>query len=405
MPLLVDLFLPDGGGPPTVEISGSDRLAHLQLHGVKCDLELLSDDVGNPIIEVTLPDRGLTIASSSPIVSKLFFDFEKQLVNSKEKPLLKQVTAEGEIDLSASLCWSLFDFSGALAKAKRLAEQRRFMEAVRQAQKALVNNDGCEGFRVILARLLVANGKARDAKSLLEEELEEFHNSFRAMTELAEIEFKDIHSERAKELLEQALEIYPNNLKALLVLSDLLLKIGDEGKVVGYLARAWRLCGGLCPEHVVQVLKRRLKIDLLEPIRKEVPVAVAAKPKAKARVETFSCPEITSEEVIRLAARDVFRDGTVSVSEKKLFQKICSRFAVSNEKVSAIVAEEKESLAKQGPQKGEFEPAELFRKILERVYADGKLSRQEGEIVMALARSLGLSKDICLEIKKEVLSR
>ena len=404
MPLLVDVVLPVGGGLPTIEISGSDRLAHLQLQGVKCDLELLSDDVGNPTITVTLPDRGLTIASSSPIVSELFFDFESQLAKGKKKPLLKQVTAEGDKDLSASLCWSLFDFSGALARAKKLAEQRRFMEAVREAQNAVLVNEGSEGFRVILARLLVANGKARDAKALLEEELEEFPNSFRAMTDLAEVEFKDIHSARAKDLLEQALDIYPNNLKALLTLSDLLLKLGDEGNVVGYLARAWRLCGGLCPEHVVQVLKRRLKIDLLEPIRKEVPVAVAEKPKAKAQAKTFSCPEITSEEVIRLAARDVFRDGTVSASEKKLFQKICSRFAVSNEKVSAIVAEEKASMAKQGPQEGEFIPAELFRKILERVYADGKLSRQEGEIVMALARSLGLSKDLCLEIKKEVLS-
>ena len=411
MPLMVDIIVPEGEGLPVIQLSGLDRLAHLQLSGVKCDLELLADESGNPFIAVDLPDRGLTIAQSSPIPCELFFQLEASMDKGSRKPLLKQIIGNEEIDLQKALCWSLFDFTGSLSRARKLANQRRFMEAVREAQSAVIQNDDREGFRVVLARLLTANGKARDAKGLLEEELSLFENSYRAMTELAEIEFKDIHNDNAQELLEKALEIYPNNLKALLLLSDLLLKQGLEDNVVQYLARAWRLCGALCPDHVLKVLKRRLKEGLLEEVSQVVKKVERAErvekdtqPEPSPKPTTFSCSEITNEEVIRLVARDVFRDGTVSAKEKKLFQKICSRFALDNERVSAIVAEEKAAMAEHGPIGGEFSSAELFRKILERVYADGKLSRHEGEIVMALARSLGLSKDICLEIKKEVLS-
>ncbi len=411
MGFLIDINFAAEGDVPTLQLSGRDSLAKEQLYAVKFDLELSADDKGNPFIKMELPDRGVTIAESSPLTGELYFKLKKLLVNGSKRPAVVLLTKDGTEDISSRFGDYLFDFSGSLSRARRLANQRRFMEALRQAQSSVEENPDMAGLRVVLARLLVANGKMREAKKPLEEELELFSNSYRAKTELAEIEFKELHVERAKQLLDEALCLYENNLKALLTKADLLFKEGGEDEVIPLLARAWCLQGALDPEHVVAVLKRRMKTHLYEKISAAAEVVSLkerqpSKPAPKTQSQkTFSCSEITSEEVIRMAARDVFRDGTVSSKEKKLFQKICSRFAIGNEKISAIVAEEKSALAKQGAIEGELEPAELFRKILERVYEDGKLSRQEGDIVMGLARSLGLSKDVCLEIKKDVLGQ
>ena len=146
----------------------------------------------------------------------------------------------------------------------------------------------------------------------------------------------------------QALSVYPNHLKSLLLIADLLLA-GGGNEAVPYLARAWRLSGALAPQHIHTIIERRKRVDILEAVRKaahEVDLSTSItgegvavptvedrdthrvveesqevtppEPAPQPTAEEVEVPveAVTKKDIIRLAAREVYRDGKVTPEEK-----------------------------------------------------------------------------------------
>ena len=435
MSLTIDVAMPRKPGLlPIFEISGEDDVTIGLLRNVRVDIEMPADDEGNPYLRVRLPDRKMLLIKSAPLPGELFFLLEEELSGKPNRPIVELKADDKVEDITDQLGWGLLDFSGAWVHAVRFAAEKKMAEAAAEAAKAVQANPADEGFRVVWGRFLLGAGKTAEARSAFEEELEVFPASYRAMAELAAMDYRDTKREKALELLLAALSVYPNHLKSLLLTADLLLAGGGE-EAVPYLARAWRLSGALAPQHIHAIIERRKRNDLLEAVRQaahEVDLATSvtgegvAVPKVEDRdthraVEESSqvtppepAPQPTQEEVevpvevvtkkdiIRLAAREVYRDGKVTPEEKLVFRQICRAFPIGSDETMAIVKEEREAVAKKGVSGGDFVAKDLFRDVLKLVYRDGKVSRDEVNMVMGLAKTLGLSRSECVEVQEEV---
>lgn len=447
MGLGLDVAMPRaGGGLPVFEITGDDDVAVALLRHVHLDVEMPADDDGNPFLRVVIPDRQFVVIRSSILPGDLFFRLEEILAGTPARPALR-LKADGKAeDLTPQMGWCLLDFSGAWVRALRLAAAADPAGAAAAAAEAVRANPHDAGFRVVWGRYLAAAGRDEEARGAFEEELGLFPSSYRAMAELAVVDLRAGKAAQALEHLTAGLAIYPNHLRSLLLMADLLLAGGGDA-AVPYLARAWRLAGALTPQHVIAVLERRKRQDLLDEVRVGArtadlagtqlapPEAAAAPPSSpstsssspssvaepvvpmvdasvempepaqapeRSEAGEGTVPSATADDIIRLTAKEIFRDGAVSAEEKVVFRSVCAKFPIPADRVKSIVDEEKAASARRGPSGGDLDPRSLFRETLRLVYADGRVSRSEATLVVELARILGLSRDECAAIQREV---
>ena len=421
---------------PEVELSGNDEVSFGLLENLRFDLEMPADDAGNPFVRLRLPDRKVYLAESGPLTGEDFFRLEDLVAGKADRPKLI-LNKDGDLqDVSSRLDWSLLDFSGAWVRAIRLLEEGKAKEAVSEASKAVEANPEDAGFRVVEARMLLSMESFDEAKKLFREELAKFPQSYRAQAELAALSYKEGKSDEARDLLSRALEKYPNHLKSLLLLSEMLLVSKEEDRALSFLSRAWRLCGTTAPDLIHGLLERRDLKDLFPKVRESAKDQVLSNGLALDNLEVsekadegskevfeqsrqFSRPsarddgvegaaldvpvaQVSKEDLVRLAAREVYRDGKVSPEEKLIFRKICRAFPIGAAKTKAIVEEEKKAAIKSGAGGGDFVARDLFKRVLVIVFRDGKVSRDEAKIVMGLAKILGLSKQECMSIQEEV---
>ncbi len=435
MSLTIDVAMPRKPGLlPIFEISGEDDVSIGLLRNVRLDIEMPADDEGNPYFRLRLPDRKMLLIKSAPLPGELFFRLEEELSGRPNRPIVNLKADNKVEEITDQLGWGLLDFSGAWVKSVRLAAEKKMKEAAREAAKAVTANPGDEGFRVVWGRFLLAAGETEEAKRAFNEELEVFPEAYRAMAELAALYYRDTKRDKALELLLGALAVYPNHLKSLLLTADLLLAGGGD-EAVPYLARAWRLSGALAPQHIHAIIERRKRNDLLESVRQaahtvDLSTTITgegvAVPKAEDRdthraVEESQqvtppepaplpkpeevevpCEAVTKKDIIRLAAREVYRDGKVTPEEKLIFRQICRAFPIGPDETKTIVAEERAAVVKNGAKGGDFVAKDLFRDVLKLVYKDAKVSRDEVNMVMGLAKTLGLSRAECVEVQEEV---
>jgi len=431
MTLAIDVAMPRQGSLlPVFQISGDDDVSLGLLENVHVDIEMPADDDGNPYLRVRLPDRQMLLIESAPLPGELFFRLEEILAGQPNRPIVELTTDGGTTDVTGQLGWALLDFSGAWVRATRLAEEQKFGEAAAAAAGAVTANANDEGFRVVQGRYLLAASDPAGARRAFCDELAVFPRAYRAMAELAALDLRDGKREPAMHHLRAALAIYPNHLKSLLLVADLLLADGGEA-AVPYLARAWRLSGSLAPQHIHAVVERRSRQDLLNAVRAAAhkvdlapPITTVAEPTvadrdthqaaaSSARVTPAVPPapavptevpvgQVTKEDIIRLAAREVYRDGKVTPEEKLIFRQICRAFPIGPEVTNQIVKDEREAVVARGVSGGDFVGRDLFRDVLRLIYRDGTVTRDEVNMVMSLAKTLGLSRQECMEVQEEV---
>jgi tetratricopeptide (TPR) repeat protein len=431
---------------PSFQIHGDDDISFDLIENVKVDIELLADEEGNPFFRLSLPDRKMTLLESAPVSGNLFFRLEDLLQDRLLPSALLIINDDGTRNISSSVGWRLLDFTGAYDRALHFAAAREYEKASDELSAAVNANKKSEGFRVIWARYLLAAGKTSAAMSALLEELSLFPYSYRALFEQGRIERVGGNSDKAIEYLAKALEIYPNHLNSLLLAGEIYLK-SDEEKACACLARAWRLSSALNPDKIHLILKNNGKASLLPELRTmaskvslstsfdnnltagtsvnnlsagtSVNNTVVAPPLESLKETVFNekydestephqpelvearCSELTREGVLRLAVADIYRDGKVTAEEKLVFKNLCKTFPLPPEQIKQIVTEVKSGL-KAAPDSGDFDCREFFKKIIEIVFGDSKVSKDEVSLVISLAGVLGMSREECTAIQQEV---
>ncbi len=223
------------------------------------------------------------------------------------------------------------------------------------------------------------------------------------------MELRSNKLDKAVELADRALDIYPNHLESLLVLGEALVARGDLA-AINALAKAWRLCGALAAEHVTAILERRRRHDLWDTVWEKARTMGREQHSEQKTEETVikvipyenvsKSSECTKEDVLRIVAEEVFRDGHISAAEQQLFMKIRSRYPLPADVLARIITEAKKAGATndENGEKRELDGKTLFRKLTKKVFEDGKLSKTEADIVFNVAKLLGLNKEEYLKI-------
>lgn len=442
--LRLDLdFAGEQGSPPRLVLRGEDALGLALLRHVLLDLEMVPDEDGNAVLQLQVPDRRMVGARSAPLAGEPFFALEEAFAGSSLRPRLELRQGGERESFDPSLAWCLLDFSGSWSRALEAVKAQEWDLAIEAARAAVEANEAREGFRLLLGRYLVRVGRDEEGRAAFEEERRRFPRSHRACCELAALAWSHLRREEATSLLEAALELYPNHLQSLLLLADVRLS-GGRSDVVALLGRAWRLSAALAPRHVFELLHRRRREALLPAIRDEarrcgldadgpVPGPSSSSPssppssplpEAEARETVASIREVaapagleppaeetpsldldplTREELVRLAAREILRDGRVDPEEKLLFSKLCARFGAGAELVTRVASEEREQIRKRGLSSRSFDGPRFFRDVLERAFADGIMDGEETAIVSSCARLLGLSREEVVAAQQEIL--
>jgi len=397
----LDLELRRSEGSAVLRLHGDDTLLPALVRDVHLDVELAADEHDSVFVRVTVPDRQVVLGETLPIAGELLFEWAAASTAAEPWTVaLETVTPSGILDLTSAVHWRLIDFSGALTLSRSLAAAERFAEAAEAAEAAVTANAECPGFRVVLGRHLVRAGNPRKGRQAFDDELARFPGAYRAMGELAALEVRANGAPKAIKLCERALALYPNHTDTLLTFGEALL-MENSLAAVDPLARAWRLSGALAAENVTQLLDRRRRHDLWDVVQERARGAAPAEAPPSAPPPKLTRAECTVEDVIRLVANDVFRDGRISPAEQQLFLKIRSRFPLPADRLAAIVTEAKR-LGREASDGAELEPKRLFRTVLEKVYEDGALSRDEATILLEVAKILGLSRGDFTAIDAEV---
>ena len=411
-------------------LRGDEVLVPELLNQLHVDLEMPADEEGNAFWRLRIPDRRIVIGESFPIAGSILFALDSVLSSAEPPSITVRLSGGAENrDITKLVQWCLLDFSGAWNLSCRLAENKRFAEAAEAAEAAVTANGELPGFRVVWGRYLKRAGNYRRAKQAFDDELTRFPKCYRSLTELASLELRNNQAAKAIKLCEQALEIYPNHLEGLLTLGDALLADGSLA-AISPLSKAWRLSGALAAEHVTAILDKRRRQDLWsnvwerarqaadEQVAQEMakvapppsvpevtaapqtPVANPVAPSVTKSSHVSTCEECTKEDVLRLVAKEVFHDGEITPAEQQLFLKVRSRFPVSADVLASIITEAKQN-SKEGGQ-NELDPKRLFSAILMKVHADGTLSKGEADIVLNVAKILGLTKEEYIELNERV---
>jgi len=446
------------GIAPSFEIHGDDDIALELINNVKVDIELLADDDGNPFFRLRLPDRKMILLKSAPVSGNLFFRLEENLKDMLSKPGLYIVYKyENKKNISHAIGWRLIDFSGAYDRALHFAAKKQYGEAADSMAASVVANSKHEGFRVVWGRYLLACDEKDKAFKIFNEELDLFPHSYRALFELARLEKIQGKEHEALEYLNEGLSIYPNHLNSLLLAGEIYLKSNEE-MACKNLSRAWRLSSALNPARIHTILKNAGKESLLPDLRvmasnvqldttfggdksfggktdkpssdsADKPASDSAdKPSSDSadkqpavdssstvfnekydessdshqlEVLEVACSELKREDIVKMAAVDIYRDGKVTAEEKMVFKNLCKAFPLAPEKIKEIVGEVKSSL-KVDKGSGDFDCREFFTRVIKVVFGDNKVSKDEVSMVLSLATVLGLSREECMEIQKAV---
>jgi len=366
-------------------------------------------------LQVSVPDRRETLAVIDPLPEDMV-EYLKEILPKSDyqlKIMFKEFEGEereavlerpGNIPVS-------FDFSGRINEYMEKFRGGDFDGAINVLTTLEMENDRFPFIDLYKAELHIRLNELNKAEIHLQKELKRRPNNFIAhcsMGYLYRIVGKDA---TAKESYLKSLEIYPNYMNAILSITYLL---SEPEQLELTFARAYRIN----PSHpaIKQIIgEREAELGELEQFMEKVdkksvkinlfrPIYIPGITKKVGPDIDPDAGDLTKEDVFKFCLEEIISDGKLNEREKRILTEIKNALMISNEEHMRIFKEVELNFRKKKLQRdSELKEENLYRRIIERVLADGKVSESEKDILKKVSNVLLIDKGTHQRVLKEVM--
>lgn len=412
-------------------------LARFRQDEVRPVLELLTDefdvDCGfyapfwiEPVLERTasgfavavgLPDRQENLARIDPLseedvswlrekLPQVNFHMEIDFVDSSDNNRRKRMERPGEMPVR-------FDFSARTGAYMARIRSGDVDGAVEEMQALQAEQGRFPFVELCLGEAEIHRNNLEKAEELLKLEIGYRPGNFMAHCSLGYLYRVMGKPTLAREAYVESLRVYRNYMNAILSMTYLFAEPADLEIL---LARAVRIhsghpgveqvileremdFGGMSPQQILDmVTKRSLKIHPAKPI-----YLPGLTRDGMAAVDP-SAGDLTREDVFRFCLEEIIRDGALADKEKEVLNQMKIVLDVTPEEYQQIFKEVQLNFRKPQVVGGDdMQEQSLYRRVLDRVVADGKISDDEKALLRKVASVLMITPDEHQKLMREAM--
>jgi tetratricopeptide (TPR) repeat protein len=358
----------------------------------------LSKEGERYVVQVTVPDRQETLARIDPLPEETVAWLQQKLPEVDfhidtfmvEHGSERRQMIEKPGDVSVR-----FDFSGLYQKAMGQLNDRDPLACIATLEELKRTQPRLPFVELYIGEAYIHASDYEKAEEYINLELGYRKENFIAYCSLGVLYRVMGKPSKAREAWTKSLKIYRNYLNSLLSMSYLFSEPADLEML---LARARRInpnhpainqiieeremdFGGMNREQVLELIdKKSRKINPAQPIYlpglSEEGVAIIDP----------TAGDLTREEVFRFCLEEIIKDGSLDASERETMNNMKSALEITAEEYQLIFKEVQLNYTKPLTTGGDaMNTEELYRRILDKVMADGKISEDEKKLLRTVA--------------------